>query len=513
MAKLDSRDYIQFSNTQVLNIIADEFEQIKATYIRKAYDQLQEIVSSNIRTTANFMYSFIEENLDLVLKDKFKNKYNDIEEDLVGMTNITCYQLDAAEDIDEVNRTVDNYKDFIENEAEYRVNLDALSEDFSSYLARYLLSRFDAYESPQLEEQIGDIKYQTRSYIDRMVENIYQEISNLVTRINVRQKDALKHYVAEFKKTNVKKMDPNNKYTEDFTHDTFTYNGKTIVYQYEGKDYNCYVDGVKITDPNKIMEINRQLQDEFPEAQLATDAMVNHVSSMLIDSKQQERDKGVESIADLLGTGTQSTNEVQIPEWMKPANTPNKTVDDLNKLTLDDYLEEEKKKESTPEEQAHVQELLDTLEIKDDPEPVRTPEEKQQIAEMANSLEIKDEEPAYDAREAGRLTEEELRALLGGLDIKDEPAKETAPVDKTEIQKMTESLEIKDEEETKTEVKDGDIGSIQQRMDELMKNPAVMEYLELQDMMKKYYDEYKQAVEQSIEPSMKPEPMEVFKLL
>ena len=38
MAKLDSREFIQFSNNQVINIIYDEFEQIKSTYIRKAYD-------------------------------------------------------------------------------------------------------------------------------------------------------------------------------------------------------------------------------------------------------------------------------------------------------------------------------------------------------------------------------------------------------------------------------------------------------------------------------------------
>ena len=257
----------------------------------------------------------------------------------------------------------------------------------------------------------------------------------------------------------------------------------------------CYIDGTKVTDPNQVIEINRQLQEAFPEAQHVTDAMVRSMSDVIVDRQQQEKEMKSEKIEDILGTGTQSTDVAYIPEWLQQKVGPK---DDLNNITLDDYLEEETKKESTPEEKEHVQNLVHSLEIEDD--------EK------------------YDPREAGRLTEEELKALLDGLEIKDDPVRERTPEEKQQIADLTASLEITDdepvqakperteediqqmianlsldeEEPTKTEVKDDDIGSIQARMDELMNNPAVMEYLELQEKMRTYYNQYKEAVEEEM---------------
>ena len=489
MAKLDSREFIQFSNNQVINIIYDEFEQIKSIYLRRAYDSLQDIVSNHIRTQANFMYSFIEDNLDVILKDIFKNAYNRIEDDLVSMTNITCYQLDAADDIEQVDHVIQNYKDLIENKATYRVPLDDVPYDYASAINRYLMIKFDSMMSNQAEEAINDISNESKRYIERMVENIYQEIDNLVTRINVRQKDALKHYVAEFKKTLVKQ----NSFTDGFEEFHFVLNGQKIDYAYEGKTMACYVDGTKVNDPNKVIEINRQLQDAFPEAQHVTDAMVRSMSDVIVDRQQQEKDMKPESLEDLLGTGKQSTEVTQIPDWLQQAVGPK---DDLNNVTLDDYMEEDRKK--------HIDELVDSLEIKDDPVPERTPEDKERIQAMTDALEIKDDEE-YDPREAGRLTEEEIKALLDGLEIKDdEPVQTNTEKTEADVQQMIANLSLDDEEPEKVEVKDDDVGSIQARMDELMKNPAVMEYLELQEKMRTYYNQYKEAVEESM---TQPEPL------
>ena len=496
MANLDARDFLQFSNTQVLNIIFDEFEQIKSTYIREAYGRLQDIVQDRIRTQANFMISFIEENLEEELKGSLRRAYNKIEEDLVGVTNLACGQLEDVENIEDVNIITGKYLDVVLDKDTYKVNIDALADELPEQLKRYLNSKFDSVMSNQIADTIGDIVYTTRQYMYNMINNIYTELDHLVTRINVRQKDAVNHYVAEYKKSLVKEN--GNRYIPGFEEFRFDYNGKKIVYAYEGKNLNCYIDGQKVVNPSEIIEINRQLQDAFPEAQSITDAMVRNVSDLMLDNKQREND--------VLGM-KDSVERVIIPDWMieaARASQPTPKEEELENITLDDYVkvEEDKKAEANG--------LLSQMEIEDllKPEP-----------EIINPN-------ASTNPEDAKITEEEMNALLHGLDIPDEPVEvhdsvPDKPTPQELVQMLTidddvetmrkpkplpsdllDSLDIKDEEEPKPEVQDDDIGAIQARMDELMRNPLVMEYLELQDKMKKFYDEYKQPVEQSMEQPM-----------
>ncbi len=538
MANLDSRDYIAFSNNQVLNILYDEFDNIKSTYVRNAYSRLQDIVSDNIRTSANFMFSFIEDNVDLVLKGIFKNAYGKIEDELTSITNTTCARLDEAEDMEEVNHLVEGYKDVIEDAKTYKVDLDSFPYDYASTLNRFLMAKFDNVMSHQIEDAIDEVCRESKSYLERTVENIQQEIDNLIVRINVRQKDSLKHYVAEYKKNYVRNK-TDNRFVEDGTGYHFIKDGIDITYKYERGNFNCYVDGTKVTDPSRIMEINRELQEIFPEAQTVTYAMVRSISDSLLDAKEQERARGTLSFEELLDMKA-STHEARIPDWLRTGTGNESKEDSLDSITLDDYINQENKniesvhtmldkleikdepaRELTTEEKAELEEMTRALTIEDEPVRERTAEEKAELEEMTRALTIEDE----PVRERTAEEKAEMAKLAESLEIKDEPVRERTPEEKAEMAKLTESLEIKDEpdevqtrEETKAEiakltqmltitdepVKDeDDLDYIQDRLAELAENPFVKEYNRLQEKLRAQYQEYQETVQEMVNEASK----------
>ena len=281
----------------------------------------------------------------------------------------------------------------------------------------------------------------------------------------------------------LKRINSEPSYEIGFGEYTFTYDGNKVVYKYEGDNFVMYKNGTKVPNSASMESINREIQDIFPQASDVTDRMLRTISEIRMDNQINPDD---------------------------PFELP------LDKNSIPDRAEIPAKKE----EKSEFDELLAKLEITDDePEkPELTEEEKaerkRQIDELTASLEIKDDPEVRLDPITGKkiLTKEEAEErkrqhaeMLAKLTITDEPEKmiPEGPIDPgklSQIQETTAKLEITDEPvEHKRDVKDMDVARIQERMDYLMKNPAVIEYIELQDMMKSYYDEYTEAVSQNIE--------------
>ena len=470
MGKVDPNDSFRRYSNIAITRITEEFDRIRKEFIRRAYDDIQEITSDGLKTQANFMFDFIENNLEVSLKTAFKKAIADAEETIITEVNHTVHRLQEMETPLEVHGITTDFEDAVDN-MKFNVRLTEIAEEFKYELRSFLARKFGYMNSRDIENAIDEIGYNVYKYLERKFEGMEEEIRAVNEKVQEDLYTASGSYTMELmSQENV------NAYEETNGQFTFRYDGHEVVYRYDGNDFNCYKDGKKLNNSTAMEIVNREIQERFPQAQSATDAMLRRISEMQMDN-QINPDDPFGPLLDRNGN----------PILDMPVKKEEKESEPISKEEIDAML---------GSEEQYVNPNAST-----DPKDIAiTPEELKAL------LEITDDEPKVEPI----TSDVDFEELMSKLEIKDDDEEQLgeAPIDpaKTaQIREMTEKLDIKDEDPTveqyPTKPKDGDIAYIQERMDTLMSNPAVAEFIELQNMMKKYYEEYTQTVNEQMQQS------------
>ena len=439
MGKVDPNDSFRRYSNIAINRLSEEFDRIRKEFIRKAYDDIQEITSDGLKTQANFMFDFIENNLEVSLKTAFKKAIANAEETIITEVNSTVRRLQEMETPLEANRITNDYEDAVDN-MKFDVKLIELAEEFKYELRSFLARKFGYMNSRDIENAIDEIGYNVYKYLERKFEGMEDEIRAVNEKIKEDLYTASGSYTIE-----LMSQENINAYEETNGQFTFRYNGHEVVYRYDGNDFNCYKDGKKLKNSTAMEIVNREIQERFPQAQSATDAMLRRISEMQMD------------------------NQINPDDPFGP-------LLDRNGNPILDMPVKKEEKESEPISKEEIDAMLGS--------------EEQYVNPNAST----------DPKDIA-ITPEELKALLEITD--DEPKVEPIKSD-VDFEELANKLDIKDDptvEQYTTKPKDGDIAYIQERMDTLMNNPAVAEFIELQNMMKKYYEEYTQTVNEQMQQS------------
>ena len=440
MGKVDPNDSFRRYSNIAINRLSEEFDRIRKEFIRKAYDDIQEITSDGLKTQANFMFDFIENNLEVSLKTAFKKAIANAEETIITEVNSTVRRLQEMETPLEANRITNDYEDAVDN-MKFDVKLIELAEEFKYELRSFLARKFGYMNSRDIENAIDEIGYNVYKYLERKFEGMEDEIRAVNEKIKEDLYTASGSYTIE-----LMSQENINAYEETNGQFTFRYDGHEVVYRYDGNDFNCYKDGKKLNNSTAMEIVNREIQERFPQAQSATDAMLRRISEMQMD------------------------NQINPDDPFGP-------LLDRNGNPILDMPVKKEEKESEPISKEEIDAMLGS--------------EEQYVNPNAST----------DPKDIA-ITPEELKALLEITD--DEPKVEPKTSD-VDFEELSSKLDIKDDDPTveqyTTKPKDGDIAYIQERMDTLMSNPAVAEFIELQNMMKKYYEEYTQTVNEQMQQS------------
>ena len=409
------------SNDAVKNV-ENQYYEIMSNLRRKLTEQLYDIVSRNLRAPATFMPDFITINIF----DKFKKEYEFVMKEAEKAYNDA---LNTADNIIEKDDSEEGlyhafsaYTDIAEDAEVLNVSrlIENIIDEYISSLKNKLSSIFNYMQnSRQVDEDINAILGESR----RLLNKVFDETLDIISGIKYDNNKAIDELIDEL--VNMLHVSNKEEYIHGFGEDTFRYDGHEVTYRFEGNNLTLYMDNIKVNDSYTLADINRTIQDKFPQAKEVTDSMVRRISELEMDKKEES-----------------------------PSEAMFRSAPSKPKLKADvDLIDTSRIRELTP-----------ILDITDDEPKVKKESSKLDMDELMSKLEIKDDEDQYVNPNAStnpediKLTPEEINALLHGLDI---------PEEEQQVQQE--------------EVKDEDIGALQLRMDQLMKIPEVQTFVELED--------------------------------
>ena len=410
------------SNDAVKNV-ENQYYEIMSNLRRKLTEQLFDIVSRNLRAPATFMPDFITLNIF----DKFKKEYEFVMKEAEKAYNDALNTADNIIERDDseegLYHAFSAYTDIAEDAEVLNVSrlIENIIDEYISSLKSKLSSIFNYMQnSRQVDEDINAILGESR----RLLNKVFDETLDIISGIKYDNNKAIDELIDEL--VNMLHVSNKEEYIHGLAEDTFRYDGHEVTYRFEGNNLTLYMDNIKVNDSYTLADINRTIQDKFPQAKEVTDSMVRRISELEMDKKEES-----------------------------PSEAMFRSVPSKPKLKADVDLIDT----------SHIRELTPILDITDDEPKVKKESSKLDMDELMSKLEIKDDEDQYVNPNAStnpediKLTPEEINALLHGLDIPEEE------------QQLTQQEEVKDE----------DIGALQLRMDQLMKIPEVQTFVELED--------------------------------
>jgi hypothetical protein len=474
MDKFLIKDKLETCSNDAIKNVENQYYEIMSNLRRKLTEQLFDIVSRNLRAPATFMPDFITLNIF----DKFKKEYEFVMKEAARAYNNA---LNTADNIIEKDDSEEGlyhafsvYTDIAEDTEVLNVSrlISNIIDEYISSLKYKLSSIFNYMQnSRQVDEDINAILGES----SRLLNKVFDETLDIISGIKNDNNKAIDELIDEL--VSMLRVSNKEEYIHGFGEDTFRYDGHEVTYRFEGNNLTLYMDNIKVNDSYTLADINRTIQDKFPQAKEVTDSMVRRISEIEMDKKEESPSEAMfrsvpskpELKADVELIDTSRIKELtpilDITDDEPKRKEHDDRLDRIRELTpmLDITDDEPKVKKESPK--LDTEELMSKLEIKDDEPETKQESSKLDIDELLSKLEIKDDEDQYVNPNAStnpediKLTPEEINALLHGLDIPEEE------------QQLIQQEEVKDE----------DFGALQLRMDQLMRIPEVQTFVELED--------------------------------
>ena len=425
MDKFLIKDQLEKCSNDVIKNVENQYYDIMSHLRRNLTQQLVDIVSKNLHAPATFMPDFVTINLFDKFKNDYEEKMKEAAEYYNKATAVACDIIDKDDSENGLYRAFGAFSDISEDAdvLNARNMINNIIDNYVQLLKEKLLSVFGYMQnSRQVEEDINAILGGSKALLNRVLDKALEMIESIKDDNNKTIDTVIDEIV---KSISSLKYD---EYIHGFGEDIFRYDGHEVSYRFEGNNLTLYMDNMKINDSYALADINRTIQEKFPQAKEVTDSMVRRISEIEMDKKEE------------------SPNAAMfIDSPLKPdvelIDTPRKkTFAELSAM-LDITDDEPKEKKETPS--LDIDELMSKLEIND----------------MLDGEEYVNPNASTNPEDL-RLTPEELNALLNGLDEPEEEQQVENPVD---------------------EINDENIGEYQLRMDQLMRVPEVQAFVELED--------------------------------